>query len=192
MKERIENVIDEQINNLHYLKKSNYANNIVEIVKEINALLENNGKILIAGNGGSAADSQHFAAELVGRFMKERQALPAIALTTDSSILTCMGNDYGFDDIFSRQVEALGDSNDIFIGISTSGNSKNIIKATEIAKTKGMKTLGLLGKSGGKLKDICDYSIVIPYNETARIQEHHIMTIHLICEFVENNFYEKK
>lgn len=124
--------------------------------------------------------------------MKERKALPAIALTTDSSVLTCMGNDYGFDDIFDRQVEALGKENDIFFGISTSGNSKNIIKAVLKAKEKGLTTIGLLGKDGGKLKDICDYNITMPYKETARIQEHHIMTIHLICEFVENYFYEEK
>lgn len=192
MQERINNVINEQIDNLSNLKKGNYTDNLVSIVNVIIKSIDNGGKILIAGNGGSAADSQHFAAELVGRFMKERKALPAIALTTDSSVLTCMGNDYGFDDIFDRQVEALGKENDVFFGISTSGNSKNIIKAVLKAKEKGLTTIGLLGKDGGKLKDICDYNITIPYKETARIQEHHIMTIHLICEFVENYFYEEK
>lgn len=192
MQERINNVINEQIDNLSNLKKGNYTDDLVSIVNVIIKSIDNGGKILIAGNGGSAADSQHFAAELVGRFMKERKALPAIALTTDSSVLTCMGNDYGFDDIFDRQVEALGKENDIFFGISTSGNSKNIIKAVLKAKEKGLTTIGLLGKDGGKLKDICDYNITMPYKETARIQEHHIMTIHLICEFVENYFYEEK
>lgn len=192
MQERINNVIEEQIENLSNLKKGNYTDDLVSIVNVIIKSIDNGGKILIAGNGGSAADSQHFAAELVGRFMKERKALPAIALTTDSSVLTCMGNDYGFDDIFDRQVEALGKENDVFFGISTSGNSKNIIKAVLKAKEKGLTTIGLLGKDGGKLKDICDYNITMPYKETARIQEHHIMTIHLICEFVENYFYEEK
>lgn len=192
MQERINNVINEQIDNLSNLKKGNYTDDLVSIVNVIIKSIDNGGKILIAGNGGSAADSQHFAAELVGRFMKERKALPAIALTTDSSVLTCMGNDYGFDDIFDRQVEALGKENDVFFGISTSGNSKNIIKAVLKAKEKGLTTIGLLGKDGGKLKDICDYNITMPYKETARIQEHHIMTIHLICEFVENYFYEEK
>lgn len=192
MDKRIEEVINEQMENLNALKEGNYISNVINIVNIINNSLEKNGKVLIAGNGGSAADAQHFAAELVGRFMKERKALSAVALTTDSSVLTCMGNDYGFDDIFSRQVEALGNKEDIFFGISTSGNSKNIIKAVESAKDRGLITIGLLGKNGGKLKDICDYSIIMPYKETARIQEHHIMTIHLICEFVENYFYEGK
>lgn len=191
MDKRIEEVINEQMENLKSLREGNYIGNVINIVNIINNSLKKNGKVLIAGNGGSAADAQHFAAELVGRFMKERKALSAVALTTDSSVLTCMGNDYGFDDIFSRQVEALGNKEDIFFGISTSGNSKNIIKAVESAKDRGLITIGLLGKNGGKLKDICDYSIIMPYKETARIQEHHIMTIHLICEFVENYFYEK-
>lgn len=192
MKNRIEEVINSQIDNLKNLKESDYSNKLIEISNLITKSIEKGGKILIAGNGGSAADSQHFAAELVGRFMKERRAIPAIALTTDTSVLTCMGNDYGFDDIFQRQVEALGNKNDIFFGISTSGNSKNIIKAVAEAKKKGLTTVGLLGKDGGKLKELCDYNITLPYKETARVQEHHIMTIHLICEFVENSIYEEK
>lgn len=192
MKNRIEEVINSQIDNLKNLKESDYSNKLIEISNLITKSIEKGGKILIAGNGGSAADSQHFAAELVGRFMKERRAMPAIALTTDTSVLTCMGNDYGFDDIFQRQVEALGNKNDIFFGISTSGNSKNIIKAVAEAKKKGLTTVGLLGKDGGKLKELCDYNITLPYKETARVQEHHIMTIHLICEFVENSIYEEK
>ena len=192
MKNRTEEVINSQIDNLKNLKESDYSNKLIEISNLITKSIEKGGKILIAGNGGSAADSQHFAAELVGRFMKERRAIPAIALTTDTSVLTCMGNDYGFDDIFQRQVEALGNKNDIFFGISTSGNSKNIIKAVAEAKKKGLTTVGLLGKDGGKLKELCDYNITLPYKETARVQEHHIMTIHLICEFVENSIYEEK
>lgn len=192
MKNRIEGVINNQINNLENLMESDYSSKVIEISNLIINSMEKKGKLMVAGNGGSAADAQHFAAELVGRFMKERKALPAIALTTDSSVLTCMGNDYGFADIFDRQVEALGHENDVFFGISTSGNSENIIKAVNKAKEMGIKTVGLLGKDGGKLKGLCDYSIILPYQETARVQEHHIMTIHLICEFVENYFYEKK
>lgn len=191
MKSRIDEVLSEQIENLKKLKTSDYADNLIEISSKICECIENGGKLLIAGNGGSAADSQHFAAELIGRFMKERKSLPAIALTTDSSILTCMGNDYGFDDIFSRQVEGLGNKNDVFLGISTSGNSKNIIKAVEKAKKQGMKTIGLLGKDGGKLKDMCDYSIIFSYKETARVQEHHLMTYHLLCEFIESKFVNR-
>ena len=190
MKERINEVIDEQITNLQNLKESTYADDLIEITNVIIDSLKNGGKVLIAGNGGSAADSQHISAELIGRFMKERKGLPAIALTTDSSILTCMGNDYGYDAIFRRQVEALGNKGDIFIGISTSGNSKNIIEAVEEAKEKGLITIGLLGKDGGKLKEMCDYNITFPYKETARVQEHHIMTYHMMCEFIENEMMD--
>ena len=185
MEERIIEVIDEQINNLEKLKDNNYVSELVDITNVIVNSLKKGGKLLIAGNGGSAADSQQIAAELIGRFVKERKSIPAIALTTDTSILTCMGNDYGYDYIFSRQIEGLGNKDDVFLGISTSGNSKNIIEAVNKAKEKGLITIGLLGKDGGKLKDLCDYSIIFPYNETARVQEHHMMSYHLICEFIE-------
>lgn len=191
MNERIINVIDEQINNLQKLKDGNYAEDLINIVNVITKSIKNGGKVLIAGNGGSASDSQHIAGELIGRFMKERKAIPAIALTADTAILTCMGNDYGYDSIFARQVEGLGNKGDIFIGISTSGNSKNVIEAVNKAKEIGLITIGLLGKDGGKLKGICDYNITFPYNETARIQEHHVMTYHLLCEFIEDNMLEK-
>lgn len=194
MIERINEVLKEQQNNLQELMNNDYSKELVTISQIIIKSMKSGNKVMIAGNGGSAADSQHFAAELVGRFIKERKALPAIALTTDSSVLTCMGNDYGFDDIFSRQIEALGKKNDVFIGISTSGNSKNIIKAVEEAKKNGIITIGLLGKDGGFLKNLCDYNITFQYKETARVQEHHLMTYHLICEFVENemkSYYEK-
>lgn len=190
MKKRINNVLDEQIMNLNKLKENGYADNLINIIDVITNSLKNGGKVMIAGNGGSAADSQHFAAELVGRFMKERKGLPAIALTTDTSILTSIGNDYGYDYIFKRQIEALGKSGDVFIGISTSGNSKNIVAAVEEAKKRNIITIGLIGCDGGKLKILCDYNITFPYKETARIQEHHLMTYHLICEFVEKNLME--
>lgn len=195
MNDRITDVINEQIDNLNKLKNKDYIDKIISVSNSIIKAMKNGNKIIIAGNGGSASDAQHFAAELVGRFVLERKALPAIAINTDTSILTCMGNDYGYDYIFSRQVEALGNSGDIFIGISTSGNSNNIIKAVEKAKEMNIKTIALTGKSGGLLKELCDESIIFDYVDTARIQEHHIMTIHLICEFVEKcmkDYYEAK
>lgn len=156
-------------------------------VKCKNALNRGN-TIFFMGNGGSAADSQHLAAELVGRFVKERKGLPAIALTTDTSILTAIGNDYGYEDVFRRQVEALVKENDIVIGITTSGNSTNIVKAVSRAKDTGAITIGLTGKDGGKLKEICDHCLVIPSNNTARIQEAHILIGHIICEMIDEEY----
>lgn len=144
--------------------------------------------IFFMGNGGSAADSQHLAAELVGRFYKERKGLPAIALTTDTSILTAVGNDYGYEEVFSRQIEALIKPNDIVFGLSTSGNSSNIIKAIDKAKKSGAITIGLTGNDGGQLKEICDHCLIIPSNNTARIQEAHILIGHIICEIIEEGF----
>lgn len=160
-----------------------------EVILETFSTLKRGNKVLVAGNGGSAADAQHFAAELVGRYKKERVALPAIALTTDTSNLTAIGNDYGYDVVFSRQVEGLGNEGDVLFVISTSGNSPNLIKAVEVAQERGIKTIGLLGKSGGELKELCDISLVIPSNNTPRIQENHIFAIHCICEEVENNLF---
>lgn len=142
-------------------------------------------KVLVAGNGGSAADAQHFAAELVGRFRKKRIGYPVIALTTDSSFLTAWGNDDTFDNIFSRQVQALGKPGDLFIGISTSGESANILKALSQAKRSKMNTIALLGKGGGKAKKLTPLSLIVPSDDTARIQEAHILFIHLICQLVE-------
>jgi len=150
--------------------------------------LRRGGRILVAGNGGSAADAQHLAAELSGRYLKERRALAGIALTTDTSALTAIGNDYGFDFVFSRQVEALGRPGDLFIGISTSGNSPNIIKAVESAKELGLKTLGLLGRDGGKLKGMVDDALIVPASVTARIQEVHQMVYHFWCEAIDAHF----
>lgn len=185
MNETISNVLNTHIEGMKSLLESDYTSVLEKIINIQIECLENKGKILIAGNGGSASDAQHFAGELVGRFLLEREGLPAIALNTDTSVLTCIGNDYGYNKVFSRQVEALGNPNDVFIGISTSGNSENIIEAVEMAKAKGMKTIGLLGKNGGKLKNMCDISLVIPFNSTARVQEVHITSIHIICEIVE-------
>jgi D-sedoheptulose 7-phosphate isomerase len=149
--------------------------------------IKNGGKILLMGNGGSAADSQHIAAEIVGRFKKERKGLPALALTTDTSILTSVGNDYGYDYVFARQIEALCRPEDLVIGLTTSGNSANVVSAIEAAKTIGAITVGLTGGTGGKLNILCNYNIVIPSNVTARIQEAHIFVGHSLCEILESD-----
>jgi D-sedoheptulose 7-phosphate isomerase len=145
-------------------------------------------KVLLMGNGGSAADAQHIAAELIGRFKVNRKALPAIALTTDTSILTAVGNDYSFDDVFSRQVSALGNEGDIVIGISTSGNSPNVLNGIRAAKEIGCKTIGMTGKDGGELARLADLSLTVPSRETPRIQEAHITVGHIICSLVEQSF----
>ena len=148
--------------------------------------LAGGGKILAAGNGGSAADAQHFAAELVGRYLRERQAQAAIALTTDTSILTAVGNDYGFDQIFSRQVAGLGRSGDTFLAISTSGNSRNLLVALQTAREKGLTTLALLGKGGGAMKDQADHALVVPSGDTPRIQEGHQWIWHTWCDIIDS------
>jgi len=146
--------------------------------------LKNGNKILIFGNGGSAADAQHIAAEFVGRYKKERISLPAIALTTDTSALTAIGNDYGYNEVFSRQVEGLANDGDVLIGISTSGNSENVYKAFKTEKK--VQKISLLGKNGGKIKEISDLAIIVPSNNTPRIQEMHITIGHIICEIIDN------
>ena len=163
------------------------SSEILDAAQKIQGRLEAGGKLMLMGNGGSAADAQHIAAELVGRFKKERKAMPALALTVDTSSLTALGNDYGFDTIFERQVEALANKNDAVIGISTSGNSENIIRAVNKANSIGAFTIGLLGNDGGKLKDAVNLPIIIPSNDTARIQEVHITIGHIICEIIEED-----
>lgn len=150
--------------------------------------LQKGGKVVLFGNGGSAADSQHIAAEFIGRFQKERKSLAAIALSTDTSIITALGNDYSFDIIFSRQIEGLGQTQDVAIGLSTSGNSKNVIEALKAAKKIGMATISLTGNDGGQIAKLTDISIVVPAKNTARVQESHICMAHIICELVEENF----
>lgn len=147
--------------------------------------LQKGGKLMLCGNGGSAADSQHLAAEFTGRFMKDRPPIAAVALSTDTSALTCIGNDYSFNDIFARQVQALGKAGDCLIAISTSGNSGNVLAAVAAAQSLGISTIGLLGRDGGKLKAQCDVSIVVPSQVTARIQEAHILIGHSLCGAVE-------
>ncbi len=147
--------------------------------------VNNGNKILLFGNGGSAADAQHIAAEFTGRFVNERRGLPAVALTTDTSALTAIGNDYGFDHIFERQVEALAQTGDLLLGISTSGNSVNVMKALKYGQEMGCKTLGLSGRNGGKMTEYCNINIIIPSDVTARIQEMHILIGHILCTAVD-------
>ena len=163
------------------------AGEILKAAHTIRDCLSNGGKLLLMGNGGSAGDSQHIAAELIGRFKKERKAIPAIALTVDTSSLTALGNDYGFETIFERQLEALAQKNDAVIGISTSGNSENVVRALKKANALGAETIGLVGNDGGKIKEVANLSIVIPSNDTARIQEVHITIGHIICELIEED-----
>ncbi len=158
---------------------------IKKIADVLRNSLNNSGKIVICGNGGSAADAQHFAAELVGRYKKERKALPAIALNTDTSILTALGNDYGFEEIFLRQIDAHCKKGDVVVILSTSGNSKNIINAAKKAREVGAIVIGLLGRDGGVVKSLCDFEITVHSNNISRIQEMHILIIHILCELIE-------
>ena len=148
-------------------------------------------KLLICGNGGSAADAQHMAAEFVNRFQLERPPLPAMALTTDTSVITSIGNDYSFEDVFSKQVKALGVEGDVLLAISTSGNSKNVISAVEVANKQGLYTVGLLGNNGGKLSAVADMALIVKSDAAARIQEAHILTEHIICHLVDYILFQK-
>ena len=173
---------------LKYQVAKTLSSKILNAAHAIRDRLANGGKLLLMGNGGSAADSQHIAAELIGRFKRERKAIPALALTVDSSSLTALGNDYGFDTIFSRQIEALAAPIDAVIGISTSGNSSNVIRALKLAREIGAVTIGFMGNDGGNMKNCVDISIIVPSNDTARIQEVHITIGHIICEIIEQDF----
>lgn len=183
----IEKIFDESISIISKSKKN--SNQIKKTIDTILQCHKKGGKIIVFGNGGSAADSQHFAAEFVGRFQINRKAIPAISFTTDTSILTAIGNDYTFDDIFARQCEALVGKNDIVIGLSTSGTSKNVINGLKMAKKQKCKTIGILGNDGGSIKKIVDISIIIPSRNTARIQEAHRIILHIICDKVEEKLF---
>jgi D-sedoheptulose 7-phosphate isomerase len=172
------------------LKKAFFQKNeqlIAQVAREICTAFEEGRKVLLFGNGGSAADSQHIAAEWVGRFQRERRPLPAIALTTDTSILTAISNDYGFDQVFVRQVRALGQKGDIAIAISTSGNSPNVLLAVDAARDIGMVTVALTGRDGGKLGPKVQYHLNVPHNLSSRLQETHIMIGHILCELTDDN-----
>lgn len=184
MKEQIKKIFSDSIE----VKQATLSKNLALIEKTVKLVVSsfnNGGKLFLFGNGGSAADSQHIAAEFIGRFKRERKSLPAVALTTDSSILTCLGNDYGYDTIFARQLEGLATRKDVCIGISTSGQSKNVIEGLKKAKEIGAKTVALTGNDGGLIGPLVDIHINVPSNNTARIQESHICVGHAICELVE-------
>jgi D-sedoheptulose 7-phosphate isomerase len=161
---------------------------IVAAGEAIGAALEHGGKVLVFGNGGSAAEAQHFAAELVGRFARERRGLPSIALTTDTSVLTAIANDYGYDRVFARQVEALGEPGDVAIGISTSGHSPNVLAALGEARARRLTTIGMTGRDGGVIKSAVDININVPHPTTARIQEVQLMVLHILCDLAERRF----
>ena len=183
----IENLIKENRRVIQNLLSDQGLASIEKAAGNIIGSLEAGGKVIVFGNGGSAADSQHMVAEFVGRFKKERRAIPAIALTTNTSTITALSNDYGYEISFKRQIEALAKKADIAIGISTSGMAKNVIDALREAKKRGLATIALAGKDGGKIKSIADLAIVVTSNNTPRIQEAHILIIHILCELVENN-----
>jgi D-sedoheptulose 7-phosphate isomerase len=166
------------------------AVNIEKAAKLIISSLKSGGKLLVFGNGGSAADSQHIAAELVGRFKKERKAIAAIALTTNTSTLTALANDYGYDVVFARQIEALGKEGDIALGLSTSGSSANVIAALKKAKSMGIKTVGMTGMSGEAMKNACDVTLEVNSKDTPRIQESHILIAHILCELIEEELFK--
>lgn len=171
---------------IHVLQSLHDLNSSVLTLGRIaSGCLRAGGKIFFCGNGGSAADSQHLAAELTGRFIHDRKPLSAIALSTDTSALTCIGNDYSFEEIFARQLLALGRPGDLLIGISTSGNSRNVIRAIEVAQDLGINTAGLLGGNGGRLQELCEHKIIVPSSVTARIQECHILIGHTLCGLIE-------
>ena len=182
----VKNQINESIETKKKLLE--LSQDIEDAGKIIIDALQNGNKILICGNGGSAADSQHFAAELAGRFEKERKPLAGIALTTDSSNLTAIGNDYGFDTVFSRQISAIGRSGDVLVAISTSGNSKNILLAVENALSIGMKVVGLSGRDGGVMKNLPIKNVIVSSQKTSRIQECHILIIHIWCGMVDEKY----
>lgn len=186
--------IKQQIKSSFETKQKIYSNDslidtIAEVAQECVKAYKNGNKTILAGNGGSAADAQHIAAELVGRYGFDRASLPSLALTTDSSNITAIGNDYGYDVIFSRQLEGLGQQGDLFIGISTSGNSLNVVNAFKSAKQKRITTVALVGRDGGEMAKIADFAIIVPSNDTPRIQESHILIGHILCDIIEKTIF---
>lgn len=191
MRERIKDILLESIQVKEEILR-NQIGQIAEIAQLMIDCLKKDGKVIVFGNGGSASDSQHIAAELVGRFKKDRSALAGIALTTNTAILTSLANDYGFDVVFSRQVEALGKKNDVVWGISTSGKAKNVALGIKQAKKMGIKTVALSGGDGGDIVKLADVSLVVPSKITARIQEAHITIAHIICEMIEQELCQEQ
>lgn len=190
MSDIIKNILQESCN---VKQKVINDDRLLKVIQDVTTAcvhaLKNGNKLLFAGNGGSASDSQHIAAELVGRFEKDRNALPALALTTNSSQLTAISNDYGYDNVFQRQVQALAKSGDVFFGLSTSGNSKNVVNAVEQCKQLNVISVAMTGESGGQLRELSDYCINVPSGNTARIQEVHITIGHIICLAIEESIF---
>lgn len=192
MAQALDSIIKEKIMLLRVFSDKDFLAKISEAGEILGEAVLSEKKVLLAGNGGSAADAQHFAAEMVGRYSVERDSLGAMSLCVDPSVITCIGNDYGYENIFSRQVRALGNEGDVFVGISTSGNSRNIVKAAREAKGKRLKVIGLLGNDGGEIAKECDIAIIVPSDSTPRIQEMHTFIIHLLCEMIEGIYMGKK
>ncbi|HOO99822.1 MAG TPA: SIS domain-containing protein [Bacteroidales bacterium] len=190
MKDRIRKQIKESAEmKLRLLESDELINGILKVSEAIVEAIKKGNKLLLAGNGGSAADAQHFAAEFVNRFTFDRPGIPAIALTTDTSVLTAVANDYSFSEVFTRQLTTLGNAGDVFMAISTSGKSANIVRALEAAREKDIVTIGLTGSTGSEMERLCNICLIVPSNETARIQEAHILIIHIICLLVEEQLF---
>ncbi len=185
----IKQIADSAATKQAILENEALLDTIVTVAQECVEVYRKGKKTMLAGNGGSAADAQHIAAELVGRYGFDRPSIPSLALTTDTSNLTAIGNDYGYDKVFSRQLEGMGQEGDLFIGISTSGNSQNIINAFESAKDKDIMTVALVGRDGGKMAQMADYALIIPSNDTPRIQESHILIGHILCDIIEKELF---
>lgn len=173
------------------LENENLLNTLEGLTDEIIKAIKGGNKLVLCGNGGSASDALHFAGEIVGRFVRERSAWPAVVLNADVATMTAIGNDYGYDDVFARQAQGHCQEGDVFIGISTSGNSENVLRAVNMAKSKGCKTAALLGKDGGKIGKVVDYPLIVPCNTTARVQESHILLIHIMCELSEKELCDE-
>jgi D-sedoheptulose 7-phosphate isomerase len=188
MTDRIANIVTESV----AVKRRFFDMHAAEVERAVQMIVDSfkaGRKLLVLGNGGSAADSQHIAGEFVNRFLRDRRALPAIALTTDGGVLTCIANDTGFQKIFARQVEALGMRGDVCLAISTSGTSANVVLACEQARANGLKVIGLLGRDGGKVAPLCDVALIVGSNDTQRIQETHNLIGHILCELVESSLF---
>ena len=191
MQERIASIVTDSIE----IKRRFFAEHTEDVfraAKMIADCFQRGGKLLLCGNGGSAADAQHIAGEFINRFLAERKALPAMALSTDGGVLTCVANDTGFERVFARQVEAFGRAGDMLLAISTSGNSENIVRAVEVARSAGMKSIGLLGGDGGQVAALCDLALVVSSRDTQRIQETHNLLGHVLCETVERTLFPSK
>lgn len=192
MKQTIRESILQKKEILNGILDDGYVEKVDAAGRILVSALRSGGKVLLAGNGGSAADAQHFAGEMMGRFMFDRAALPAVSLCADPSVVSCIANDYGYDHVFARQLEGLGKKGDVFIPISTSGNSENLIQAVQAAKKLQITAIGFLGKDGGRLKDICNLAVIVPSDNTPRIQELHTFTVHVLCDYVERSIFDHR